>query len=161
MSHTTLTLKQNRRRQTPITTIPSLQIGTTHLFNCTNTNLKITDLWTTPVKVGHLLVEWRGQQARMSARWGIPSAGVRRNGCWGRQQQSLVRSPKILGVIMDPLLSFHKHCNYVVVDLPLLRVAVEGSDNPVSLEKPCQASLPPDQQGRHSLGRQPEVQYIA
>ena len=33
----------------------------------------------------------------------------------------------------------------VVVDLPLLRVAVEGSDNPVSLEKPCQASLPPDQ----------------
>ena len=49
----------------------------------------------------------------------------------------------------------------VVVDLPLLRLAVEGSDNPVSLEKPCQASLPPDQQGRHSLGRQPEVQYIA
>ena len=49
----------------------------------------------------------------------------------------------------------------VVVDLPLLRIAVEGSDNPVSLEKPCQASLPPDQQGRHSLGRQPEVQYVA
>ena len=48
----------------------------------------------------------------------------------------------------------------VVIDLPLLRVAVEGSDNPVSLEKPCQASLPADQQGRHSLGRQPEVQYI-
>ena len=38
----------------------------------------------------------------------------------------------------------------VVVDLPLLRVAVEGSDNPVSLEKPCQASLPPDQQVRHN-----------
>ena len=52
-------------------------------------------------------------------------------------------------------------CYVVVVDLPLLGVAVEGSDNPVSLEKPCQASLPPDQQGRHSLGRQPEVQYIA
>ena len=49
----------------------------------------------------------------------------------------------------------------VVVDLPLLRVAVEGSGNQVSLEKPCQASLPPDQQGRHSLGRQPEVQYVA
>ena len=49
----------------------------------------------------------------------------------------------------------------VVVDLPLLRVAVEGSDNPVSLEKPCQASLPPHQQRCHSLGRQPEVQYIA
>ena len=47
----------------------------------------------------------------------------------------------------------------VVIDLPLLRVAVEGSDNPVSLEKPCHASLPPDQQGRHSLGRHPEVQY--
>ena len=53
-------------------------------------------------------------------------------------------------------------CNVVVViDLPLLRVAVEGSDNPVSLEKPCQASLPPDQQRRHSLGRHPEVQYVA
>ena len=49
----------------------------------------------------------------------------------------------------------------VVIDLPLLRLAVEGSDNPVSLEKPCQASLPPDQQGRHSLGRHPEVQYVA
>ena len=36
---------------------------------------------------------------------------------------------------------------HVVVDLPLLRVAVEGSDNPVSLQKPCQAFLPPDQQG--------------
>ena len=30
MSNTTLILKQNRRRQTPITTIPTLQIGTTH-----------------------------------------------------------------------------------------------------------------------------------
>ena len=47
----------------------------------------------------------------------------------------------------------------VVVDLPLLRVAVEGSDNPISLEEPCQASLPPDQQRHHSLGRHPEVQY--
>ena len=53
------------------------------------------------------------------------------------------------------------HVVVVVIDLPLLRVAVEGSDNPVSLEKPCQASLPPDQQGRHSLGRHPEVQYVA
>ena len=32
----------------------------------------------------------------------------------------------------------------VVVDLPLLRVAVEGSDNPITLEQPCQASLPRD-----------------
>ena len=32
----------------------------------------------------------------------------------------------------------------VVVDLPLLRVAVEGSDNPITLEQPCQAPLPPD-----------------
>ena len=35
----------------------------------------------------------------------------------GRQQQDiqlpLEHSPKILGVIMDPSLSFHKHCNYV------------------------------------------------
>ena len=28
-------------------------------------------------------------------------------------QLSLERSPKILGVIMDPSLSFHRHCNYV------------------------------------------------
>ena len=28
-------------------------------------------------------------------------------------QLSLERSPKILGVIMDPSISFHKHCNYV------------------------------------------------
>ena len=47
----------------------------------------------------------------------------------------------------------------VVVDLPLLRVAVEGSDNPISLEKPFQASLPPDQQRHHSLGRHPKVPY--
>ena len=33
----------------------------------------------------------------------------------------------------------------VVVEQPLLRVAVEGSDNPVSLEKPCQG---------HSIGRE-------
>ena len=45
-------------------------------------------------------------------------------------------------------------------DLPLLCVAVEGSDNPISLEKPCQASLPPDQQRHHSLGRHPKVQYV-
>ena len=47
----------------------------------------------------------------------------------------------------------------VVVDLPLLRVAVERSDNPISLEKPCQASLPPDQQRHHSLWRHPKVPY--
>ena len=28
-------------------------------------------------------------------------------------QLPLEHSPKILGVIMDPSLSFHKHCNYV------------------------------------------------
>ena len=48
----------------------------------------------------------------------------------------------------------------VVVDLPLLRVAVEGSDNPIISEQPCQASLPPDQQRHHSLGRHPKVQYV-
>ena len=46
----------------------------------------------------------------------------------------------------------------VVVDPPLLCVAVEGSDNPISLEKPCQAYLPPDQQRHHSLGRHLRVQ---
>ena len=34
--------------------------------------------------------------------------------------------------------------DHVVVDLSLLRVAVEGSDNPITLDQPCQASLPPD-----------------
>ena len=67
----------------------------------------------------------------------------------GRMRQRLPSFPVLL------------YCVVVVIDLPLLRVAVEGSDNPVSLEKPCQASLPPDQQGRHSLGRHPEVQYVA
>ena len=47
----------------------------------------------------------------------------------------------------------------VVVDLPLLRVAVEGSDNPIYIEKPCHASLSPDQQRQYSLGRHPKVQY--
>ena len=68
----------------------------------------------------------------------------------------------INNIITIKLINYKMECHVVVVvDLPLLRVAVEGSDNPVSLEKPCQASLPPDQQGRHSLGRQPEVQYVA
>ena len=48
----------------------------------------------------------------------------------------------------------------VVVDLPLLRVAVEGSDNPITLEQPCQASLPYDQQRHYSLGRHPKVQHV-
>ena len=61
---------------------------TTHLFNCTNINtqLQVTDLWTAPVEVGHLLVEWRGHQSTSRPRCrldgGIPSAGVHRNGCW-------------------------------------------------------------------------------
>ena len=48
----------------------------------------------------------------------------------------------------------------VVVDLPLLLVAVEGTDNPITSEQPCQASLPPDQQRHHSLGRHPNVQHV-
>ena len=67
------------------------------------------------------------------------------------------KSRLVVVLLSDLDLSRH----VVVIDLPLLRVAVEGSDNSVSLEKPCQASLPPDQQGRHSLGRHPEVQYVA
>ena len=38
--------------------------------------VNVTDLWTTPVGVWHLLVEWRGpsvdQRARMPARWTPP-----------------------------------------------------------------------------------------
>ena len=66
-----------------------------------------------------------------------------------------------LVIVAGPRQARFFHVVVVVIDLPLLRVAVEGSDNLVSLEKPCQASLPPDQQGRHSLGRHPEVQYVA
>ena len=61
---------------------------TIHMLNCTNINtqLHVTDLWTAPMEVGRLLFEWRGppvsQRARIPVRWGIPSAGVRRNGCW-------------------------------------------------------------------------------
>ena len=58
-------------------------------------------------------------------------------------------------VLMDgrnQCLQGNHHLMVNVIDLPLLRVAVEGSNNPISLEKPCQASLPPDQQGHHSLG---------
>ena len=54
---------------------------------------------------------------------------------------------------------YSMHVVFIVLHLPLLHVAVEGSDNPISLEKPCQASLPPDQQRHHSLGRHPKVQY--
>ena len=38
----------------------------------------------------------------------------------------------------------HSYGIVIVVDLPLLRVVVEGSDNPITLDQPCQASLPPD-----------------
>ena len=51
-------------------------------------------------------------------------------------------------------------CGVVVVDLPLLRVAVEGSDNPISLEKPFQASPPPDPQRHHCLGRHAKVRLL-
>ena len=90
--------------------------------------------------------------------------GLRRGGVGGYNLHSVPPdSPPDCGTpTTSRLYPFGASFYYVVVvDLPLLRVAVEGSDNPVSLEKPCQASLPPDQQGRHSLGRQPEVQYVA
>ena len=40
-----------------------------------------------------MLVEWMGppvnQRARIPARWGIPSAGVLRNGCWTDNNNNL------------------------------------------------------------------------
>ena len=46
-------------------------------------------------------------------------------------QLPLERSPKILGVIMDPSLSFHKHCNYVSYRIDkrnnMLKALVESS----------------------------------
>ena len=67
MSHTTFTFQQNRRRQTPITTISSLQIRTTH-----NTLVQLHQHKHTTKGHGfvdgsrgggHLLVEWRGHQS--------------------------------------------------------------------------------------------------
>ena len=71
-------------------------------------------------------------------------------------------APSLLTVAPQPrtgcIRLVHPHV-VVVVDLLLLRIAVEGSDNPISLEKLCQASLPPDQLRHHSIGRHPKVQY--
>ena len=41
---------------------------TTHLFNCTHitTQLHVTNLWTAPVEMGHLLVEWRGSTSQLA-----------------------------------------------------------------------------------------------
>ena len=114
MSLTMLIFKQNLRSQTPITTIPSLQIRTTHnnttqLFNCTNINTQpqVTNLLTAPVEEGHLLVEWRwatSQPAGPDSGW---MCGYHRSVCvetvvgplhhcliegWGRQQQHHDRS---------------------------------------------------------------------
>ena len=72
----------------------------------------------------------------------------------------LLGQDTFISFVFRPYFSEISHCLVVVVvDLPLLRVAVEGSDNRISLEKPCQASLPPEQQRHHSLGRHPKVQY--
>ena len=49
----------------------------------------------------------------------------------------------VMALYVEMFVSINYIC-CVVVDLPLLRVAVEGSDNPITLEQPCQASLPPD-----------------
>ena len=59
---------------------------------------------------------------------------------------------------LSNLIKYYIKSHVVVVDLHLPCVAVEGSHNPISLEKPCQASLPPDQQRHHSLGRHPKGQ---
>ena len=101
----------------------------------------------------------RGRTAGFHKKTGWP--GLQRGGVVGYN----LHSPPDCGTPttsrLYPFGAAYNHHVVVVIDLPLLRVAVEGSDNPVSLEKPCQASLPPDQQGRHSLGRHPEVQYVA
>ena len=85
-------IKKNRRRQTPITTMPQFQTEphtTINLFKCTkiNTQLRVTDLWMDPVEVWSILDEWRcppvSQQTGMPARWGIPRSGYR----WCRHQQ--------------------------------------------------------------------------
>ena len=77
MFSTMLIFKQNRRSQPPLCPLCiSEPHTTTHLFNWTNINtqLQVTDLWTAPGEVGHLLVEWRGspvdQRARIPVRWG-------------------------------------------------------------------------------------------
>ena len=57
----------------------------------------------------------------------------RHNLCRCVQQYNLVQA-----VSLSPL-----H-HVVVVDLPLLCIAVEGPDNPIILKHPCQTSLPPD-----------------
>ena len=68
--------------------MPSLQIRTTHLFNCTNrTQLQVTDLWTAPVEVGSPAGWMEGDHQSTSRPGfrldlGTPSAGLRRNGCW-------------------------------------------------------------------------------
>ena len=81
---------------------------------------------------------------------------------WGGANSKILVMSVAAARLLDQTALSHnriKIIGYVVVDLPLLCVAVEGSDNAISLEKPCQASLPPDQQRHHSLGRHPKVQY--
>ena len=95
---------------------------------------------------------------------GIAPPDIRRDGCARvekKQESNVAHSLYVTLSMVRTQQSCLKsrRCFLVVVDLPLLRVTVEGSDNPISLEKPCQASLPPDQQRHHSLGRHPKVQY--
>ena len=71
----TLICKQNRRWQTPITTMPLLQNRTTHLFNCSKTHFSRSRIW------GLIPLRWRvywlngmgspfGRCAWMPTEWG-------------------------------------------------------------------------------------------
>ena len=56
------------KHPSPLYPLCKTEPHTTHLFNCTNinTHLKVTDLWTAPVDVGHLLVEWMGATSQLA-----------------------------------------------------------------------------------------------
>ena len=73
-----------QNKQMFLITLKSEPHTTIHLFNCTkiNTQLMVTDLWTAPVDVSNLLVEWRGQQATSGPGCQLDVRCVRGDGCW-------------------------------------------------------------------------------
>ena len=90
MSHPTFIFTQNRRRQTPITTIPPLQNRTRHdnilvQLHQNKHKLDVTDLWTALVELESLLGEASGPPGSQGSGCrldeGIPSFGVPRSAC--------------------------------------------------------------------------------